>query len=447
MKVTKTCVKLVKPKTPTPPHLRRYGLTVFDLRQKPVLTSSVFFYRANGDDHKGNIDGWLARLEESLSEALVVYYPLAGRYVEEGSYIDCNDEGAEFIVGTVDARLDEILEDPDRPGIDFMELIKRTPSYGADLPLIVAQVYLFECGAVAIDFNNSHIVADYASAIMFLKGWATISLCGILDEAYHPSFEVPTIFPRTERPREQVRPREIPIFRQEKLIRNLFVFDGKTLEELASGIAGEVKVDANGTENRPPSRVEIVLGLLLKALVKVVGWKSDGNSSSIAFGTAMNLRGKAVKLTPKNAFGNLFTQVYIEAGKEDREMELGGFVKTVQRNIRNARSKYTSIDNAQEFLAMFEGDSRSIDSLLYNSDEEKHVVHSTSLLGFGAYEIDFGFGKPELVMTAGPPFRYVVLMDGRGDDGGIDALVILDEDEMTQFKKEMVAFLPRMSMK
>ncbi|KAI4342107.1 hypothetical protein MLD38_026764 [Melastoma candidum] len=446
MKVTKTCVKLVKPKKPTPPHLRRYGLTVFDLRQIPVLINCVLFYRADGDDHEGNIDHRLARLEESLSEALVVYYPLAGRYVEEGSYIDCNDEGVEFIVGTIDVRLDEILEkDPDRPGIDFMELIKRTPRYGANLPLIVAQVFLFECGAVAIEFNFSHIVADFASAITFLKGWAMISRCGTLDEAYHPSFEVSTIFPGKEwRSGEQVRPLEIPIPGQEKLIRNRFVFDGKTLKELALGIAGDVKDDPNGAVNRPPSRVEIVLGSLWKALVKVDGWKSTGSPRPIAFETAMNLRGKAGKLTPKNAFGNLVTHVYVEARTEDREMELGGFVKAVQRMLGNARSKYGSIDNAQEFLAMFEGDWRSIDSQVGGRAEGKHAVWSTSFCGFGTYEIDFGFGKPELVVTPGPPFRFVLLMDGRGDDRGIDALVILDEDEMAQFKKEMVAFLPGM---
>ncbi|KAI4320641.1 hypothetical protein MLD38_034099 [Melastoma candidum] len=352
MKVTKTCEKLVKPKTPTPPHLRRCGLTLFDLCQKAKLIPCCFFYHFNRDDHEGNIEARLARLEESLSEALVVHYPMAGRYVEEGHFIDCNDQGAEFIVGRVDVWHDEILEkDRDRPGLDFMELIVRTPSFRANLPLVVAQVYIFVCGAVAIGFSIVHRVADCGSAITFLKGWAMLSRCGILGDASYPSFEC---------------------------------------------IAGDVKIGSIGAEG-PPSRVKIVFGLLWKAVVKIDGWKSNGNHRAISFQTAMNLRGIAGKLTPKNAFGNLVMDVYVEAGKEDREMELNGFVKAVQRTIKNARSKYASIDNAEEFLAMAEGDSRSIDGLLHSRlHKEKHVVCSTCSCGFGSYEIDFGLGKPEL---------------------------------------------------
>ena len=66
--------KLVKPSTPTPPHLRSFKTSSIDQLAPQAYVPIILYYHAsNGDE----IDGKRKRLEKSLSEILTLYYPLA----------------------------------------------------------------------------------------------------------------------------------------------------------------------------------------------------------------------------------------------------------------------------------------------------------------------------------------------------------------------------------
>ncbi|CAL9021527.1 unnamed protein product [Prunus brigantina] len=67
-------------------------LSNLDLQYSPYHTSNVYFYRSSGDENFFD----LVVLKQALSKALVLFYPMAGRYKlndQNGRMeIDCNAE-------------------------------------------------------------------------------------------------------------------------------------------------------------------------------------------------------------------------------------------------------------------------------------------------------------------------------------------------------------------
>ncbi|KAL0305104.1 UNVERIFIED_CONTAM: Vinorine synthase, partial [Sesamum angustifolium] len=78
-----------------------------------VYVPLIFFYQA--DELRGlistNHTQICQQLKQSLSNTLTLFYPLAGR-IQDGSVVECNDAGAEFIEALVQAQLNDALQEP-----------------------------------------------------------------------------------------------------------------------------------------------------------------------------------------------------------------------------------------------------------------------------------------------------------------------------------------------
>ena len=74
MKVQIVTRKLIKPATPTPPHLKSYKISSIDPFAPPTYVPFILYYHANGD--KNEIDERSKCLEKLLSKILSLYYPL-----------------------------------------------------------------------------------------------------------------------------------------------------------------------------------------------------------------------------------------------------------------------------------------------------------------------------------------------------------------------------------
>lgn len=117
-------------------------------------------------------------LKKSLSEALVEFYPLAGRLCLDESGIlkvDCNDAGVDFIEASSDVGLAD-LTDCDCSSDVMQDLVPYVHTSNADgffLPLLGVQVTKLRDG-VALGIAINHLIVDGYSTWHFLSSWAEL---------------------------------------------------------------------------------------------------------------------------------------------------------------------------------------------------------------------------------------------------------------------------------
>ncbi|CAN6682179.1 unnamed protein product [Malus baccata var. baccata] len=135
-------------------------------------------------DPKNFIDSLLERLKQSLSVALVHFYPLAGRFVTEKSedpasyvvYVDCNNSpGAKFIYATLEMSVSDILSPIDVPLVvqSFFDHDRAVNHDGHTMSLLSIQVTELVDG-IFIGLSMNHSLGDGTSFWLFFNVWSEI---------------------------------------------------------------------------------------------------------------------------------------------------------------------------------------------------------------------------------------------------------------------------------
>ncbi|RLM59034.1 shikimate O-hydroxycinnamoyltransferase-like [Panicum miliaceum] len=166
---------MVRPARETP--RQRLWLSNLDLVAPRRHTPSVRFYRRRPDDGAGFFfDG--ERMRRALAEALVPFYPLAGR-LRRGAdgrlELDCNGEGALFVeadaAGTAGDDYGDFAPTPELkrlvPAVECADDVSA-------FPLLVLQVTYFKCGGVCLGVGTQHHVSDGLSAAHFINSWSAL---------------------------------------------------------------------------------------------------------------------------------------------------------------------------------------------------------------------------------------------------------------------------------
>ncbi|KAI6677842.1 hypothetical protein NL676_038638 [Syzygium grande] len=394
MKVEVQWKKLVKPSVPTPSDQQKWKLTSMDELQMPNYVGVIFYYRDNAENPGVDISQRLHQMEESLSKTLTLFYPMAGRYVEDdGCFIDCNDLGVEFVHAKVDGQIDQLLHgDPD---MDLLDHLSQFPTNIVGNPLVVIQVNTFECGGSAIALRLK------ASTV---ANWPPPRIIG-----------------------------------SKELIMSRFRFSGDAILKLKA----LARVDAKDSmaKNFQPSRVEVVSALLSRALVNIDRYK-HGEGRTFAVYMTFNLREKINLTIPANSCGNFFAMIFGRSGQPvsgKRNLEFNGMVNIIHNMISDAKTKYATVVDREEFCSMV-GNSIAEFVETASSSEECTIAFS-SWCRFGLHEIDFGWGRPVLVSNISLNLRSIFLVDDEGGRG-IDAWTTTSEDEMTLLKQnpDILAF-------
>ncbi|XAR64050.1 Quinate O-hydroxycinnamoyltransferase [Bertholletia excelsa] len=136
------------------------------------------------DGEEDSINSLLERLKESLSLALVPFYPLAGRLAtlkQENPkcysvYIDCNNSpGARFIHAAVDLSISDILSPLDVPSVvqSFFDHHKAVNHDGHIAPLLTVQITELLDG-IFIGCSINHMLVDGTSHWHFVNTWSKI---------------------------------------------------------------------------------------------------------------------------------------------------------------------------------------------------------------------------------------------------------------------------------
>ncbi|XP_047045531.1 benzyl alcohol O-benzoyltransferase-like [Lolium rigidum] len=168
--------ELVGPATPTPQDTKRLS----DIDDQGTLRGHVSFALV----YRGRVpeDGDLAQgdpvsvIRRALGQALVHYYPLAGRLREvEGRklVVDCTGEGVLFVEADADVRLAELERGAGlRPPFPCMDqLLFDVEGSGGVLgcPLLLIQVTRLLCGGLVLTLRLNHTICDPIGIAQFLN--------------------------------------------------------------------------------------------------------------------------------------------------------------------------------------------------------------------------------------------------------------------------------------
>ncbi|KAK2978175.1 hypothetical protein RJ640_016189 [Escallonia rubra] len=146
-----------------------------DIDQFRALTHAtmVYFYR-----NPGHFTSNINILKDSLSKALVICYPLAGRLrwiARNRLEIDCNPLGPKLLEVESESRIDNFGDFCPTPEIKALTppIDYTTPIH--EIPLLLMQVTKLKCGAICIGLAISQVIVDGRSALLFVIEWAKIA--------------------------------------------------------------------------------------------------------------------------------------------------------------------------------------------------------------------------------------------------------------------------------
>ncbi|KAK6154220.1 hypothetical protein DH2020_008468 [Rehmannia glutinosa] len=405
--------EMIKPSSPTPPHLRKLQLSFLDQLAPPIYIHIILYFQpSHHHHHEYSKFETSQKLKQSLSDALSIYYPLAGR-IRDNSWVDCNDDGAEYI----EARFNNgrILNDVvENPQIDELrQYVPATPSGGGDIPMAV-QVSFFGCGGTAIGVCMSHKVAD---AMSFINAWAaacrgdakTISVT-------QPTFNLASRFP----------PADFsgffssgPLSPPQKILTKRFVFNKWKLAALRKAASGPLM--------EIPTRVEAVSAFIWRHFIEAVALKDTMNGENTVFATthAVDIRSRASPHLPHQFFGNACARAMAMTEEKRDYYDLAMKLREV---IRKADADYVRLEDGDTFLKYYSCNEEN-DPMFKDGRKNLEICSFTSWYRLPAYEADYGWGKPDWVSIIGVPQKNLVFFLGTKTGDGIEAWVnMLEED-------------------
>ncbi|XP_065850964.1 stemmadenine O-acetyltransferase-like [Euphorbia lathyris] len=397
--------ELIKPSSPTPDHLRKLQFSFIDQNQYPVSIPFVFFYEKSHIPNHERCN----RLKRSLSQALTIFYPLAGR-INNYSYADCNDEGALFVETKANCQLSDILRNKNQYHNISKKFIPLQPDKGVHQYGSLFQITYFNCGGLVVSFAMPHMLGDGLSQFVFLNGWAAVARGNKKVEI--PPFGSTSNFP----------PRNIPGFDlsqwvfKEKIVTKPFVFNAFTISSLKE------KYSKDGEKL---SRVQALCVFLFSRIMATLSPTAKKDNRYMAI-NSVNVRQILDPPIPNESFGNL---VWAATALIDNLSEEDEIATRIKASIRNV--------NAESLKKLQKGELSFTKETFMDSLKGEIVRYSfTSLCNFPTYDVDFGWGKPEWVTTSGVIFDNLVICIDTKEGKGIEAWVNLTEEDMARFEKD-----------
>ncbi|KAK4273535.1 hypothetical protein QN277_021916 [Acacia crassicarpa] len=168
--------ELIPPAKPTPHEVKPLS-DIDDQDGLRCRLPMVHFYPYH-PSMQGNDPAQL--IKSALAQALVFYYPLAGR-LREGPgrklMVDCSEQGVPFIEADADVTLHQ-FGDPIKPPFPcFEELLYTVPDTDGiiDCPLLAFQVTRLKCGGFILAYFLNHTMCDGPGLVQFLGALAEIA--------------------------------------------------------------------------------------------------------------------------------------------------------------------------------------------------------------------------------------------------------------------------------
>lgn len=413
---------IVKPASPTPPNLKQYNLSSHDRLTPNLYMPIVLFYHPLQLAHT-TPTAISDILRTSLSQTLSKYYPFAGRLRCE-SYVDCNDEGIDFVEAKIGNTLSEALEkEAEKSEAGLGHLFQHDSIWdelsGKDPSLLLVQLNHFHCGGIAIAVSLSHRVGDACTLCTFINYWANLTLhSGDYHKVDHlcPYFnQMPQLCEGDSVTTGSSLPKKFWICKE-------IVFPNSKIKNLKA----EMESSCQGKYTRN----ELVTAVLYKSFVA-----ASAKSDSGVFGTSVlcqpvNIRSIVDPPLPLSSVGNLFAINHFPTSTRS-ELMLSSLLERMRKGKTKIRGM-KSLDGNEVMPILIDYRKRNC-----------RVISITSMCNFPIYDLmNFGWDKPVKVTIVDTPFAdCIVLMDTPSGDG-IKAIVSLEEEAMEnlQGNKELLSY-------
>lgn len=172
--VRRSAPELISPARPTPTELKPLS-DVDDQDGLRFQQSAIMFYPAGQRAEGVKAEDPAKAVKAALAEALVYYYPWAGRLKEGPArklMVDCTGEGVVFVEADADVRLEQFGEgslQPPFPCINDLLYNKVANMKGVlDCPMFTMQVTRLLCGGFIVALSANHAMTDASGLIQFL---------------------------------------------------------------------------------------------------------------------------------------------------------------------------------------------------------------------------------------------------------------------------------------
>ncbi|KAJ6821030.1 pelargonidin 3-O-(6-caffeoylglucoside) 5-O-(6-O-malonylglucoside) 4'''-malonyltransferase-like [Iris pallida] len=433
---------IIKPSSPTPPHLRTHHLSWLDQASCPHPFKLIFFYSDASVEPAAKA---LSLLKSSLSETLTLFYPAAGRLnPNDVSIVNCDDQGVELFEARAspDAPLSKLLD----RGIDYDDLTHFLPPTGpsqSSPALLSLQVTVFaSCGGMSVGGCFSHKLFDAHSAAEFVKAWAYVARDGgggcstalvpppLFDAAsrFVPPSPGPLDLPSVDTPKE-------------KIVAKRFVF-----EEVAIQALRKSPVDQ---DHPVPSKTVAVTALLWRCCIRArevqlataASEEPKRRAAWVAL-VVVNIRGKAAAepSLPDNLIGNIcgMATATADASKASEKEEKRRMEEDLRSGIRRVDAEMVRrLQGVDGFSVAAEPFNDATGKLVAAGYDDINYFMLSSWSRFPLYEADFGWGRPAWVAPVWTLLKNVVVSMGRGEVGGLEVWVSLEEDMMAEFERDV----------
>ncbi|MCD9637856.1 hypothetical protein HAX54_021395 [Datura stramonium] len=401
--------KIIKPFTPTPSTQRWHKLSHLDQGLTHMLIPFVFFYPKNQVNAIPNGAKQISDLlANSLSKTLTCYYPWAGS-LKDNATIECDDNGAEFLEVQINSPMDNVVNHPDS-NVKDLTFPQGVPwGNDVDRTLTIAQLSYFECGGIAISACLSHKIGDARRAYCFLRDWAALTR------------STKTIRPSPYFVEDSILPSPIgagplisPIYRSnvDECVQKRFIFSSAKLSALKSSIDMQ-----NVTSN------EAVNALLYKCAASSAAIVNSGSLNQSQLFQFADMRDMTSPQLPPNSIGNILSALSSPIYHNKEELKLSNLVVDIRKSKDNLSTS---------------GEKRFAIKMLLDAygTGKCDVYLSSNLCKFPfIQDLDFGFGEPIRASIGRGPYNKVFFLM-RTHDGGIEALVHLNEQDMSVFEHD-----------
>ncbi|KAJ1259751.1 hypothetical protein BS78_10G180200 [Paspalum vaginatum] len=318
-----------------------------------------------------------AVVRDALADALVHYYPFAGRVVEDvpgRPAVLCSAEGVYFVEAAANCTLADVnfLE---RPLLLAKEQLVPcpTPDQWPVEPhnsIAMIQVTTFTCGGFVVGLRTNHAVADGTGAAQFLNAVGDLAR-GL------PEPRVKPVWGRDRFPDPDIKPGPLPELPVLALEYIAFDFPASYLGSVKSQYAAH-------TGGKICSGFDVVIAKLWQCRTRAIDAAPGADVRLCFFASVRHV----LKLEP-GYYGNAIFPVKVSAPAEkvaaSSVVELVGMVREAKRRM------------AEECLSWAEGRTGGRDPFQMAFNYESVYVSDWSKLGFN--DVDYGYGTP---MSAGP---------------------------------------------